>query len=146
MAELCSHAIACVITQSLLLISNTDDSRYEAAEAMELLKEVLAQIRISAGFPEHREAAAFVYRLLVSIRGQLQEWPESQPLKYDGPWPKMPQPEDNPVWEVKHPNRKLFWQETRAGLRFLRRHEQIFVGKPWDWLVDFLCTLDLALP
>lgn len=145
MAELCSHAIACVVTQSLWLICNTKDSRYDAAEAMELLKEILAQIRVSADFPEHQAAVAFIYATLVSIRGQLQEWPEYPPQKYDGPWPKMPQPEANAVWEVKHPNRNLFWQEARAGLRFLRRHDQIFVGKPWDWFVDFLCTLDLAL-
>eukprot|EP00438_Fugacium_kawagutii_P032170 Skav225984 [mRNA] locus=scaffold5683:96988:98953:+ [translate_table: standard] len=130
MAELCSHAIACVITQSLLLISNTDDWRYEVAEAMELLKEVLAQIRINADFPEHRETAAFVYRLLVSIRGQLQEWPESQPLKYDGPWPKMPQPEDNPVWEVKHPNRKLGRALARFSLASIAKIERLLSGSP----------------
>ena len=115
------------------------DLRTFGDHEIELLRETLAQIEISHAHPEHEFAVVFTMHCLAELRGKLVGWDvsaEKPGILAELPLPLMPRTDR--CWYVKHPSKKIFFEDVEAGLVAMRSHPEAFTGEPWEWLLHFL--------
>ena len=143
MTLLYAVAIARTVALALRNAQPKDKDAHEAAEAVELLKELLTQVRVLPNQQEHSDMANFCHSCLWSIRGILNNWDVTCTSVHCGVAPQMHQ--HLRIWKIEHPNRQILLSEIESGLRFLGNHNDIFVGQPWEWLTDFLMAVEADL-
>lgn len=145
MALLCAISIAQTVASALRKTAKTKAELYDIAEAVEVMKEILGQISVNPIYQDHSDAATFCHCCLYTLRAVLLEYTGLKPAMQTLPLAKMPKVKGNAVWTVKHPNRMMFVEEIQSSLRFLALHAKAFDGEPWEWLLDFLETLEYHL-
>ena len=145
MVLLCAMSLATGVASVLRQSGKTAAELQDLAEAVEVIKEILAQISVNPSYKEHTAAASFCHSCLYTLRAVLLDWSIANTAVQTLPLAKMPKIEGNAVWNVGHPNREILLAEVQSSLRFLTLHSNAFEGEPWIWLVDFLETLDYHL-
>ena len=145
MALLCAITIAQSVASALRETAKTKAELHDIADAVEVMKEILGQISVNPIYQDHSDAVSFCHCCLYTLRAVLFDWTYLKPAMQTLPLAKMPKVGGNSVWNVKHPNRMMFLEEIQSSLRFLALHAKAFDGEPWNWLQDFLETLEYHL-
>ena len=136
MTMLCALTIAHSVALALQNMQPSDQFGHEVADAVEVLKEILTQVRILPSHKEHSDMAFFCKTCLWSIRGILNQWDVVCASTHLSTGPLVPLHAS--MWRVEHPNRQLLLAEVESGLRFLNGNKDVFMEQPWNWLIQFL--------
>ena len=128
-----------VVLQDWKPDSMTEFQVHQACSGVENAREVLSQIHINPEHPEHARAVDFCVTCLLVLRGRLSGW-DVEPLLKDVmislPMPEMPFSEENNVWTITHPCRRIFFEDVQAAKGFVRiRMAEV---EPWVWIDNFL--------
>ena len=145
MVLLCAMSLVTGVASVLRQSAKTAAELRDLSEAVEVIKEILAQVSVNPSYKEHTSAASFCHCCLYTLRALLLDWSISTTAVQELPLAKMPKIENNAVWKVKHPSQEILLTEVKSSLRFLTLHSNAFEGEPWVWLVDFLETLEYHL-
>jgi len=145
MTILCALTVARATAIALQKQCGGQEDIERIADALENLKEVLAQIHVSEAYVDHVSMTKFCDRVLWSTRGLLLQWEVTTTSLQELPVKKMPALEKNPVWRITHPNRERYLSEVSAGVNFLLAQQEILTGEPWDWLFHFVHQLEYSL-
>eukprot|EP00435_Cladocopium_sp_Y103_P027279 s1575_g6.t1 len=138
-------SLATTVASVLRESAKTSAELHDVAEAVEVMKEILAQISVNPLYKDHTAAATFCHCCLYTLRALLLGWTISTTTMQTTPLAKMPKIGGNAVWNIEHPNHEMFLAEIQSSLRFLSLHSKAFEGEPWLWLVDFLESLEYHL-
>ena len=145
MVLLCAMSLATSVAAALRESAKTEAELHGLAEAVEVMKEILAQVSVNPGYKDHTAAASFCHCCLYTLRAILLDWSISTTAVQTMPLAKMPKIEGNALLHVEHPNCRIFLAEVQSSMRFLTLHSKAFEGEPWVWFVDFLETLEYHL-
>lgn len=146
MTVLCLLTIAQSIVGNLRATCVTRNDVLDMADAVENMKEVLAQIEVSPHEQDTLALKLFCQNCLAAVRGLLLDWDVSALDSLHFSTPKtMPHLEKKQVWKIRHPDRSRLRQEVVSCRQLLENRKDVFLGEPWTWLADFLTTLDFNL-
>lgn len=145
MPVLCALTVARAAADALQAKCRTQLEIEKVADDLEVLKEVLAQVRVTDAYQEHAAMTAFCHRVLWSTRGLLLKWTVTGTSLQELPVPKMPALPNNGIWKITHPNKEMYLGEVTAGLNFLLAEQHTLQGQPWDWLFQFVHQLEYSL-
>ena len=145
MSILCALTVARATATALQGQCHGKDDIARIADALENLKEVLAQIHVKDTYAHLVSMTNFCHRVLWSTRGLLLQWDVTTTALQELPVEKMPALEKNQVWSIKHPTREIYLAEVSAGLNFLLAQQETLKGEPWDWLFHFVHQLEYNL-
>ena len=146
MTVLCALTVARATAAALQgKCKNKASALHDMTDALENLKEVLAQVHINETYVEHLSMTKFCDQVLWSTRGLLLQWDVTTTSLQELPAQKMPLLEKNRVWSIKHPDRERYLSEVSAGVNFLLAQQEILKGEPWEWLFHFVHQLEYAL-
>ena len=114
MVLLCAMSLATSVAAALRESAKTEAELHGLAEAVEVMKEILAQVSVNPGYKDHTAAASFCHCCLYTLRAILLDWSISTTAVQTMPLAKMPKIEGNAVWHVEHPNCRIFLAEQHA--------------------------------
>ena len=115
--------------------------------AVEMLREIVTQIKIGEEYPELKQTAEAMRLLLLLLKGLLLEWDCDDFPKaiFELPLQRLPRTWPNQAWKVTHPSPQVLADEVKTSLRILES-QQAFTGEPWEWLADSFRSIEQALP
>lgn len=145
MPVLCSLTVAHAAAAALRAQCRNEDDTAKMVDDLEVLKEVLAQVRVCETYVEHASMTKFCHRVLWSTRGLLLGWELPSTSLQEVPVAHMPALEKNKIWKIEHPNREVYLQEVTSSLNFLLTQQDHLVGEPWQWLYHFVHQLEYNL-
>ena len=115
MVLLCAMSLATSVAAALRESAKTEAELHGLAEAVEVMKEILAQVSVNPGYKDHTAAASFCHCCLYTLRAILLDWSISTTAVQTMPLAKMPKIEGNAVWHVEHPNCRFFLAEVQSS-------------------------------
>eukprot|EP00435_Cladocopium_sp_Y103_P061569 s344_g23.t1 len=145
MPLLCSLTVAQAAAAALRAKCRSREDTEKMVDDLEVLKEVLACIRVTETYMEHASMTKFCHRVLWTTRGLLLGWEIPSTSLQEVPVANMPALEQNKIWKIEHPNREIYLREVTSSLNFLLAQQNDLVGEPWDWLFHFVHQLEYNL-
>lgn len=114
---------------------------------IELLREVVTKVIIREEYGEHIAVQDFLAMTLLHIRALLLGWESGGiPDKLlELPLVKLPKQSPNRCWKCKHPRKDILLEEAKECVCYLSTRRDIFADEPWEWLLDVMDSIVLAL-
>ena len=145
MTVLCSGLVSQSIAVALKEKAENDEALWEKAEAVEVMKEVVTQIKIKEPYADQLATLNFVHICLVTVRALLLGQDCLAWKVLSAPLPRMADLKSGSMWQIQHPDRRRFHEEVKASIAFMESHAMTTHGEPWHWLLRFLQILDYNL-